>query len=255
MEAQLRQLGLAAQRIEAVTPDDINSTLLDRHTSRRHVEHATPTELSCTLSHHKALIAFLASDETHALVLEDDVILSRTVPDLLARPLPDFDILRLETYFDPQHHFLKRTMTFGQWEAVPIGCRCAGAAAYIIGRHAAQAVLEAERARSRPYDFVIFYPFRLPGRRLQVLQLKPALAVQDDRLNGTPYAGDVQKQAERRAAKPHHLRAAHALAYFWLSDVSINIEKTVNRLLRRTTREIVPLAADIHRAGASTTSA
>jgi GR25 family glycosyltransferase involved in LPS biosynthesis len=245
METQLGRLGRRAQRIEALTPADIDPALLDRHTNRRYLEHVTPTELSCALSHHKALRAFLASGETQALILEDDAILSADVPDLLAQPLAGFDILRLETYFDPQHHFKGDRASIGRYALERIGCRCAGAAAYIVTRRAAEAILSEPQALSRPFDFVLFYPFRQPGRRLRTMQLVPALAVQEDRLHGTPYAGDVQQQADSRPAKPAHLRLPHAVGHFWLTDISINIEKTVNRLTGRTDRKIVPVAPDI----------
>jgi glycosyl transferase, family 25 len=245
METQLGRLGLRAACIDALTSADIDPTLLDRHTSRRRLEHVTPTELACALSHHKAIRAFLASGETHGLILEDDVILSAQVPELLSRPLDGFDILRLETYFDPQHHSKADRATIGRFAIEPIGCRCAGAAAYIVTRQAAEAVLSEPSALSRPFDFVLFYPFRKPGRHLRTLQLVPALAVQEDRLHGTPYAGDVQQQVDNRTPKPGHLRLPHAIGHFWLTDISINIEKTFNRVTGRTDRKIVPVAPDI----------
>jgi len=243
MEAQFARLGLVAERIEAVTPADIAPDLAERHTSRRHVEHVRLTELSCTLSHHAALRAFLASGEEYALALEDDVVLSPSVKALLETPLHGFDILRLETFFDPQHHFRKGTVALGPFKLHRIASRCAGTAAYIVNRRAAAAILAAEDARSRPYDFVLFFPFRPPGSDLHAMQLIPALAAQEQRLQQNAYDGDVQTKDDR-PPKPQHLAALHGLVEFWLSDLQINLVKTVNRALGRTRREIVPASLD-----------
>ncbi|KKB78381.1 hypothetical protein VW35_12180 [Devosia soli] len=244
MEAQFDRLGLDAERIEAITPADIPPALIERHTSRRHVEHVRLTELSCTLSHHKALKAFLATEENHALILEDDVVLAPAVKSLIATDLAGFDILRLETFFDPQHHFRSGAVAICPFKLHRIASRCAGTAAYIVNRHAASDILRHEAARSRSYDFVLFFPFRPPGSRLAAMQVIPALAAQDHRLQPEAYASDIQQAADTRPPKPAHLRPFHAIAEFWLSDLSINLVKTANRALGRTRREVVPVSLD-----------
>lgn len=242
METQLAALNLTARRIEAVTPADIPSELVERHTSRRHVEHVHLSELSCSLSHHAALRAFLASGEDFGLILEDDVVLSSSVKDLIQTPLAGFDVLRLETFFDHQHHFRSESITLGSFGLHRIASRCAGTAAYIVNRHAAVAILDATHALSRSFDFVLFFPFRRPGSRLKTMQVIPALAAQEHRLTPRDYDGDIQQRQDDRPPKPAHLTIPHGLMQFWLSDFEINLVKTVNRFLGRTRREVVPMA-------------
>jgi GR25 family glycosyltransferase involved in LPS biosynthesis len=247
MERKLSALGLSATRISAIAPADITPDLIGAYTNLAHVEHVRLTELACSLSHHRALEAFLATNDEHALILEDDVLLSGTVTDLVKAPLSGFDILRLETYLDPQHIFTTAPHKLGAFEAYEIASRCAGAAAYIVNRHAAKAILAQPSALSRPYDFVLFFPFRLPGRALRALQLVPALAIQEDRFFGTPYQGDVQVNTGKTGTKPRHLIVPHALAYFWLSDAHINLVKTWRRLWGKTRRVFVQPDASVAR--------
>ena len=239
MEAQLSNLNISALRIEAVSPADIDPELVDRYTHRRHLEHVRITELSCTLSHHAALNAFLLSGEDHGLILEDDVVLASSVKKLISGPLDGFDILRLETHLDPQHHFKRKTRSLGSFTLYHIASRCAGTAAYIVTRHAARAILDAEASRSRSYDFVLFFPFRNPGKNLQVMQIIPALAAQDETLKPSAYQGDIQHHDGNTTTKPSHLIIPHAIFHFWLTDLHINTVKTINRLLGRTRREVV----------------
>lgn len=239
MECKLGALGLSATRVPALTPADIAPALVNAHTNLAHVEHVRITELACSLSHHRALEAFLATDDEHALILEDDVLLSNAVTDLLKTPLSGFDILRLETYLDPQHFFTTEPVKLGAFVAHEIASRCAGAAAYIVNRRAAQAILAQPSSLSRPYDFVLFFPFRKPGKALSAKQLVPALAIQEDRFYGTPYEGDVQVSTGKTGSKPRHLIVPHALAYFWLSDAHINLIKFWRRLWGRTRRSLI----------------
>ncbi|MBJ7578734.1 glycosyltransferase family 25 protein [Devosia sp. MC532] len=239
MERKLAALGLPATRIQAVTPAGIAADLVVGHTNLANVEHVRITELACALSHHRALEAFLATNDTYALILEDDVLLSNAVADLLQTPLSGFDILRLETYLDPQHFFSTKPLQLGAFEAHEIASRCAGAAAYIVNRDAARAILAERSALSRPYDFVLFFPFRKPGTALRAMQLVPALAIQEDRFFGTPYEGDVQLRTGKMGMKPRHLAVPHAIAYFWLSDAQINLIKFWRRLWGKTRRAFV----------------
>lgn len=244
METQLRVLGLDAQRIEAVTPDDIAAELLDRHTSRRHLEHVKATELACSLSHLAAYRAFLASGEDFGLILEDDVVLGAAVTDILAAPLAGLDLIRLETYLAPQHHWPMPARRIGQFALHLVDSQCKGAAAYIISRKAAESLLAAPSALSRQFDLMLFDPFRQPGARFKTVQLIPALAIQDDRLDGVAYESDIQKKADPRPSKPAALVPLHGLLEFWLREIWMGLPKTFNHLSGRTRREIVPAAID-----------
>lgn len=102
MDAQFDRLGLSAERISAVTPDALDPSLLGRiagPTGRG----LTREELACSCSHRKAWERMLALELPHALVMEDDAVMSPRLPAFLEalRALPKgVDVIRLETRLD-----------------------------------------------------------------------------------------------------------------------------------------------------------
>lgn len=75
-EHQLARVGIEAERISAVTPADI-----DPDTIAAASRHMSATELACSYSHRKIWRMMLERGLTGALVMEDDVLLSRSFPE------------------------------------------------------------------------------------------------------------------------------------------------------------------------------
>lgn len=137
-----------------------------------------------TISHAALWQAFLDSDCTHALVMEDDVFLSPELgawlQDLSWWPA-DAQIVKLETWrsrslkvlLDRAHshpHLARRVCR--------LLSRHTGAACYMLTRHAATRLL-AERPFSLTVDQLLFNLNASPAARaLGIYQVTPALAIQ-----------------------------------------------------------------------------
>jgi glycosyl transferase family 25 len=179
MEAQLTRLGLDATRIEAVDAAGLGSA--ERaHVFRLDHSGSKTTGYCVTLSHLKAMRAFLATDAPHALILEDDVVLAGRLPEFLAafdETPPALDMLRLET--------VRTRLRTRPPEGLLLGfgiCRAhsfePGRAAYILNRKAAEVMVQSPHMLRIPHDISMFDPYQPLPRQLVVRQLKPALAVQ-----------------------------------------------------------------------------
>src|SRR6185437_10822114 len=140
---------------------------------------------ACLLSHRMAWEQFLAGGESHAAVLEDDVVLSpsarRFLKDADWIP-PGIDLVKLE-HHGPQG----QSVLLSDFKEVGSGFRIArmhsrhtGAAAYILTRRAAQLLLEEPRF-DLPVDHLLFNPNNSSlFARLAPWQLLPAIARQKE---------------------------------------------------------------------------
>jgi glycosyl transferase, family 25 len=103
MEAGLAKCALTAERVAAISSQDVKSCGGEIDGAAFNFDRLAPAEIGCVLSHRKAWQAMLDQGLEHALFLEDDMRLSPLLPaflkdaDDLAMP---FDILRLETRLD-----------------------------------------------------------------------------------------------------------------------------------------------------------
>lgn len=99
MEEQFSRLGIVAERIEAVTADQVTEAQMEPHRDRHNPWSISRVEVACRLSHE--FIWRLMQDRglEAALILEDDVILGEVVPRLLDPSLMDrlgASLLKLE---------------------------------------------------------------------------------------------------------------------------------------------------------------
>jgi glycosyl transferase family 25 len=139
----------------------------------------------CTLSHRQAWEALLESGEAYAAVLEDDVRLLPGAAALLADAawIPaDADLIKLE-HFGPQSQKVlvrdERPLT-GGLSLARLASKHTGAAAYILSRRAAQALLAIERF-DLPVDHLLFNPNNSPVfATLNPWQVLPAVARQQE---------------------------------------------------------------------------
>ncbi|MDI4666561.1 glycosyltransferase family 25 protein [Xanthobacter autotrophicus] len=151
VRSQFDALGVAFERIDAVDGkvEDVGpGTAL-----------ISPVERACALSHRKAWTRFLASGESHCLILEDDVLVSpqakRFIEDPRSFP-PGADILRLETRL--QLSLLGRGRRCGPpgFRAHRLLSRHHGCAAYVITRAFAERALKDLTVFVEPVDEVLF---------------------------------------------------------------------------------------------------
>ncbi len=171
----LDRIGVTAERISAI---DGQRAKTPRPPARGTMllPQITPHEIACTESHCKAMTAFLATPHPAALILEDDAALAPDIPSLL-----------VSTAWWPEGVDLIRLTARGGCEL--IGPRCGetpggrplhrlagvhwGADGYLIGRQAAQAVLDTPLRERAPIDYILF---DLRGSRI-ARRLKPAQTV------------------------------------------------------------------------------
>lgn len=174
MEAQFQRLGLDAERVVGMRLDEI--TAADRVPGYPWLE---DDGIVAGLSHLRALATFLDTGGPWALILEDDAVLSARLPELLR--IVDTggvtaDIVRVES---------NRKILAAAPQAIGAGLSLfksysptAGAAAYLVSRHAAEVLVAGKWLRQQFADVALFDPGQPVTRRLDVRQLGPGLAIQ-----------------------------------------------------------------------------
>jgi len=184
LAAMLRQ-GLALDRVEAVDAKAGDRSAIDRWFQPVGPLGEIPMgDKACLLSHRLAWERFLATGDSHAVFLEDDVRLSPSAAALLkdARWIPaDVAVVKLEHYGPPGQRVLLDRLRPVQ-DGFRLGCmlsRHTGAAAYILSRTAA-ALLLRQTSFDLPVDHLLFNPNNSElFAALNPWQLVPAIARQE----------------------------------------------------------------------------
>ncbi len=183
--------GVAFERISAVDGARRPAT----------IKGLTRFELACLESHRTAWRKFLASAESLACFLEDDLHVQPGFAALLSEakwPM-DAHAVKLDTYFQ-KVRLGERFSASGGREVARLYSRHESAAAYILSRDGAARYLELTDSASQPADYAVFpnMPRRLG---LNIYQLVPAIAIQDHLLNhGKSFATAMTKTDGRAAA-------------------------------------------------------
>lgn len=214
MEQSLERLGLSAERVSAVTPAELSEAQRTLYCDPRKRFWMTDVELCCSLSHIKALEQFLGDDAPHALILEDDAVLSATLPrfiEAFEQKPPHADLLRLETDLNGQRMMPRPDATIAGIEIRQSWSWAAGTAAYIVSQDAARAILKSQDLLRLQADGALFNPYIAQGRRLTMRHCLPALAVQSDRLDATRRDSDIA-DARKRHEGPLPISSATRLA-------------------------------------------
>jgi glycosyl transferase, family 25 len=183
--------GVAFEHISAV----------DGSTRATTIKGLTRFELACLESHRTAWRRFLASGESFACFLEDDVHVRPGFAALLseAKWPTDAHTVKLDTYFQ-KVRLGKRLRASGGREIARLFTRHESAAAYILSRDGAARYLELTESASQPADYAVFpnSPRRLG---LNIYQLVPAIAIQDHLLkDGKRFATAMAKTDARAGA-------------------------------------------------------
>lgn len=143
---------------------------------------------ACLQSHRRAWSRLLDSGESHAIVVEDDVVLA---PGLAWLNRDDWfpvgvDIVKLETYVYRAHVGRRSIPGPDGRRLVPLRSEHPGVAAYALSRDAAALFMRLTEAAVDPVDVILFRleSGYLAGRN--VLQMVPAPFVQRDRQDANP---------------------------------------------------------------------
>jgi len=156
MESRLAAAGLSYERIDAV--DGRRLTLpIPEFDERRHRlmtgRRPIPAEIGCYLSHLKAIDAFLATGDSHALILEDDARFDAGLASVIEAALawsPAWDVLRLSTVGRDR---VVPVIPLGHGSSLGVNLtRTKGAAAYMLNRRAALAFARFLRPMRLAYD-------------------------------------------------------------------------------------------------------
>lgn len=185
MTARAAALGLGLERVAAVDAAQAQGAALDAWFAQGGPLGEVPRgDKACLLSHRLAWERFMASGDSHAVFLEDDVLLSPAAGGLLADNVwipPDAAVVKLEHYGPRGQRVLLNGFraVAGAFRIGRMLSRHTGAAAYILSRSAAEFLLSQTRF-ALPVDHLLFNPNNSPlVAKLAPVQLLPAIARQE----------------------------------------------------------------------------
>lgn len=201
IERQLTELKLTGTRVEAVTAAecaDVTGSPL------------SPGELGCSRSHQKIWRMLREQDIAAAVILEDDVLLSRHLPAVLADPhlLDGVEALQLETRQTSALIGRPLATTVGTITRGRLMSSSLGSAAYIMTKSLGQRVLQRADVDHLPLDTLLF---GRPGSLFydaRIFQIVPALAIQlDQTADGRQGVGRSDLDDRRGVFSSHDRRS------------------------------------------------
>lgn len=244
MESQLNKLGLAGTRIEAVTPDALTSAERDRPINPMTGLPLPEPALCCGLSHLRVLETMLARSEPWAVVLEDDAVLSASLPAFLtafAAAPPRAAIVRIEAAAHANLTLWRSDLTIGGVRLHRYIGYDIGSAGYLISAGAARVVLASPEPRRRDIDVAMFNDLSPLARQLKPLQANPALCIQAQSLSHE----NAYAQSDLTPLRtPSQLSPWGRLRVAFQRDVSQQVRKGWRRLAHGGIRTRVPFNPD-----------
>lgn len=192
MEQQFAGLGLQAARIPAITPDQIGSEELAQSPLR-------PQVLACTKSHESAWRRLLDENHRMAVILEDDAILSASLPGFLANlPEIEFDLLRFEATGRSIRVFPPVATSASGVDIRPFRSATLGSCGYIISRNGVAKIAGHPRLTRVPIDAALYDRFEEPGALLVRYHADPGLCMQaNDLVVGTVGQSNIDAGSHR----------------------------------------------------------
>lgn len=200
LSSQLEALGLSGQRVPALTPADLEPTLIARHCDRTRIQAVAPTELAISMSHRKAWSLMLEAGHQRALFLEDDAVLARQLPDVLhAAAGAPFDLLKLDTSREVIiHRFTGQELCPG-FDLHRLYYYHFGSTGYVLDAAFARRLLADESWLNWPIDDALQRPFGPLFGSFRFAQCVPAPVIALDRL--APDAGGIAVSDARHDVK------------------------------------------------------
>lgn len=180
---QAEALGLDLVRVPAVDGRELPAAELDhwRQLSEGN-KVLSPGEIGCFLSHRKAWEAVLAGNEKWAFIAEDDIHFSRNAAAFLADDswIPaQAGLIKAET--DLRRHEFSPTSwptPFGH-ELRRLKSNHLGTGGYFLTREAAARMLTFTERKCEAIDGLLFATRYMQEHQLEVLQIIPAICIQD----------------------------------------------------------------------------
>ncbi|WP_055045271.1 glycosyltransferase family 25 protein [Devosia sp. A16] len=222
METQFARLGIAAERIDAVTTAEVGETRMAPHTDPRNPWAMTQVEVACVMSHEKAWRRMLDNAQPFALILEDDAVLGDGLPAFLDPALSRdlrIDLLKLETMYERVRLGRAVRQVAGRFGIHQLLASHMGGAAYVISTAMARRALADPALRRMSVDRYLFSrggPV-IPARGLY--QANPAPVVQLEF-----YRGDKPADAERSDLKQdrdgHNAGVPRPFSHRWRDSLS-----------------------------------
>ncbi|MEO1703256.1 MAG: glycosyltransferase family 25 protein [Pseudomonadota bacterium] len=209
MTRQAKDLGLTFQRVSAVTPDSLSAVEIANWERLNDKKRISITEYACALSHKK--VWQQASDDPtnhNALILEDDVVLSKKLPDVLSDigSQADWEVLRLETYNKEFKVGRRKPLKTRHVGFYSLAAGDFGAAAYILSPKTARLLAKAPTRIDVPVDTWLFDRRCSDPPPVKIFQSAPALAVQRHRLHAIEHTIDETSSLESTRAFVHPYR-------------------------------------------------
>jgi glycosyl transferase family 25 len=217
MTQQLDALEISFQRVDAIDAQTTADADLEKKFRTDGPLGVIPKgDKCCALSHARAWRALADSEESHGLILEDDVALDASGASLLRGSdwiPPDVDLVKIERYGPPnQRVLIDERIAVGNGRKIGrLRSRHTGAAAYILSRRTAQALLASTQTWTLPVDHLLFNPNNSPmANVLRPHQMIPAVAHQSQQLGGGTDIGEwraILRRFSVRYAKREIVRA------------------------------------------------
>jgi GR25 family glycosyltransferase involved in LPS biosynthesis len=160
METQFIKKGIDNYRVSAETPETIKDNAYNIIRNEESINSTTPEEISCILSHLKAIQQGYVDGDPYFCVLEDDLKfinidfqkILKYVEDAKNKNNEDVEILQLYTSGHPvviqlyNEHFLKNEIIIKRAESYP------GAVYYMVSREGARKILDKYVISKNSYD-------------------------------------------------------------------------------------------------------
>lgn len=185
MEEQFDRLGITAERVDAVTMDEVPAELVAYHASPRSLWRSNPGDLACGLSHQRMWAMIAEAGHREAMILEDDAVLTPPLldfvsPGLLARL--GADLIKLETTREDVQ-LGTATLSVGGTTLRELCSSHMGSAAYLISRDAVLKSLNSPLKREVSVDRLLFGRGGAHLLDSHILQAWPSPSIQLNRVD------------------------------------------------------------------------
>jgi len=190
-----RLAGLPFIRISAIDGEQLKDL---QYGSEMKKHNMTKNEIACILSHKKIWETIVDKKIPFACILEDDACLSSSFPDFIRDTtwLPNnFDVIKLETYIRRVYLSFKKKRARNRQLRKLFSIHF-GTAGYIFSLEGANKLFDITRELNRPIDYLIFEA-KNTNPELNILQISPALCIQEKVLNQDVSEDDSDIHAER----------------------------------------------------------
>lgn len=187
MTSQLDAAGVGFERLPAVDGTDLGEADIAEIVNPAARERFSRFEVACLLSHRAAWRRFLAGGDELCCVLEDDVRLAGDFGTAM-RSARDwatggFDLIKVETMHQQVWVSRRKQPALPGYALSTLRSSHQGTAGYIVTRQGAERLLDLTAQMDRPVDDIIF-GVAIERHRMKVLQMEPALCIQEERRGG-----------------------------------------------------------------------